>query len=81
MTPSFLKTPRRNCLFFFVLATVLLLGVVLYVVNNRSWIYENTIVALRLPDADDPVIKGLLADMVPIEGGTFVMGATLEDNL
>ena len=80
MTPSFLKTPRRNCLLFFVLAAVLLLGVVLYVVNNRSWIYENTIVALRLPDADDPVIKGILADIVPIEGGTFVMGATLEDN-
>ncbi|MBR6980194.1 MAG: SUMF1/EgtB/PvdO family nonheme iron enzyme [Prevotella sp.] len=80
MTPSSLKAPRRNRFFLFVLAAVLLFIGGLYVIKNRSWIYGLTNVEQRLPDADDPVIKGLLADMVPIEGGTFVMGATLEDS-
>lgn len=75
-----MKTPRRRRFFFFALVVILLATVAHYVIKHRSWIYENTVVALRLPDADDPVIKGLLADMVPIEGGTFVMGATSEDN-
>lgn len=79
MKPSFSKTSRRIRFFCLTLAAVLLMAVGLYIINNRSRIYENTIVALRLPDADAPVIKGLLANMVPVEGGTFVMSATLED--
>ena len=62
------------------LIAILLLAVALFARRHREWIHDNCIVPLTHPKADDPVIKGLLADMVPIEGGTFVMGATPDDN-
>lgn len=67
---------------FFGLAmvVVLLLAMVLTVRRHYEWIHENCIVPLTLPGADDPVVKGLLSDMVLVKGGVFTMGATVADN-